>query len=226
MRVAEARPVSTTIGKGNPFFSKGKEKSFFKTGKEDSFFVHSHGPGIQKKGTQESIIQRQESPDEPETKDPKQPITSQPLRRPPRFTKCNLNPEFPDFGCFAGQLKLDVDDNLRNNAHQFYSVATLHPGDKELMWNTFMRYGLGVNLLQTSFRFLGADKKWSNVLSYGTGLAMKSYQFLQSGELKLDIPIPLGNGVNLDIKFDLNVDPNNMRDVRGVNTSVGISGRF
>jgi hypothetical protein len=55
---------------------------------------------------------------------------------------------------------------------------------------------------------------------------MKSYQFIQSGELKLDIPIPIGNGVNLDIKFDLNVDPNNMRDVKGVNTSVGISGRF
>lgn len=180
--------------------------------------------------TEENMIQMQEMPDEPGTKesspDTKQPVPQEPAQRSPRIAKCKVNPEFPDFGCLAGQLKLDIDDNLRSNAHQFYNVASLHPGDKELMWNTFMRYGLGINLLQTSFSFLGVDKKWSNVLSYGTGVAMKSYQFIQSGELKLDIPIPLGNGVNLDIKFDLNVDPNNMRDVRGVNTAVGISGRF
>jgi hypothetical protein len=178
----------------------------------------------------ENLIQRQEHPDTPETKDispdTKQPVAPEPARKTPRSTKCNMNPEFPDFRCFAGQLKLDIDDNLRNNAYQFYRVASLYPGDNELMWNTFMRYGLGVNLLQTSFGFLGVNKKWGSILSYGTGVGLKSYEFLQKGELKLDIPIPLGKGVNLDIKFDLNVDPNNIKDVKGVDTTIGITRRF
>lgn len=124
------------------------------------------------------------------------------------------------------QVKLDIDKNLWNNAHQFYRVATLHPGDDELMWNTFLRYVLGVNLLQTSFGFLGAGKKWGNILSFGTGVGLKSYDFFKNSELKLDILIPLGKGVNLDIKFDLNADPNNLTDVKGVDTTIGISCRF
>jgi hypothetical protein len=179
---------------------------------------------------EENLVQRQERPDETEAKDvspdTKQPVAPEPARKTPRTTKCNMNPEFPDFGCFAGQLKLDIDDNLRNNAYQFYRVASLYPGDNELMWNTFMRYGLGVNLLETSFGFLGVNKKWGSILSYGTGVGLKSYQFLQKGELKLDIPIPLGKGVNLDIKFDLNVDPDNIRDIKGVDTTIGITRRF
>ena len=83
-----------------------------------------------------------------------------------------------------------------------------------------------MNLLQTSFRFLGTDKKWSDILSYGSGIGMKAYQFTQTGELKLDFKIPLKKDLNLDVKFDLNADPNDPTKIKGVDTGIGISGRF
>ena len=92
------------------------------------------------------------------------------------------------------------------------------------MWNTFLRYGLGVNLLQTSFGFLGANETLGTALSYGTGIGLKSFDFFQNGVLELDVPIPLGRGVNLDLLLDLNADPNNLTNIRGVRAGVGFSG--
>ncbi|HTN06763.1 hypothetical protein [Agriterribacter sp.] len=206
-----------------PFFQKENNTNFF--GNTSHFFT-----AVQKKCTsgvqEQNIIQRQEKPDEPVTKETSPGTAPLPTPvRTPRAARCVTNPAFPDFGCFAGQLKLDVDENLQNNAYQFYQAANLHPGDNELMWNTFLRYGIGRNLLQTSFGFMGANKKWGNMLSYGAGIGMKSYQFLKDGELKLDIQIPVGKGVNLDIKFDYNTNPDKPADEK-VNTSIGISGRF
>ncbi len=94
------------------------------------------------------------------------------------------------------------------------------------MRNTFLRYGLGVNLLQTSFGFLGTNERLGTVLSYGTGIGLKSYDLFQNGVLKLDVPIPLGRGVNLDLQLDLNADPNNLTNVRKASVGVGFSGHF
>lgn len=175
----------------------------------------------------QTMIQREPQQEEREPKDiTQQPPSPGPANKPLRADRCMANPEFPDFGCFATQLKLNLDENLINNAHQFLRIASLYPGDSELMWNTFMRYGMGVNLLQTSFRFLGTDKKWANILSYGSGIGMKAYQFTQTGELKLDFQIPLKKDLNLNIKFDLNADPNDPTKIKGVDTGIGISGRF
>ena len=215
----------------HPLFQKGNSKNFF--GSTDPFFSKrtNNNSFIQTKydgfGKQENTIQRQEKPDEPVTKEASPDTTPSPPApvRVPRAARCVTNPKFPDFGCFTTQLKLDVDENLVNNANQFYGIATLYPGDNELMWNTFLRYGLGVNLLQTNLGFLGINKKLGTILSYGTGIGMKSYQFASDGQLKLDIPIPLGKGINLDIKFDLNTSPDKQGDEK-VNTSIGISGRF
>ena len=174
-----------------------------------------------------TMVQREPQQEEREPKDiTQQPPSPGPANKPLRVGKCMANPEFPDFGCFASQLKLNVDENLVDNAHQFLRIASLYPGDSELMWNTFMRYGMGVNLLQTSFRFLGTDKKWADILSYSSGIGMKAYQFTQTGELKLDFQIPLKKDLSLDIKFDLNADPNDPTKIKGVDTGVGISGRF
>ena len=101
-----------------------------------------------------------------------------------------------------------------------------YPGDNELMWNTFLRYGLGVNLLKTSFGFAGANKTLGTLLSYGTGIGLKSYEFLQSGKLELDLPITLGRGLQLNLNLDLNADPNNLTNIKSVNTGIGISGHF
>ncbi|SEM71415.1 hypothetical protein [Nitrosomonas marina] len=141
-------------------------------------------------------------------------------------SRCHASPEFPDFPCLVSALKLDVDDNLRVNAHRFYRVASLYPGDDDLMWDTFLRYGLGVNLLQTGFGFFGTNETLSSVLSYGTGGGLKAYNFFQNGVLELDIPVSLGNGLNLDFQLDLTADPDNLTDVRQVSAGVGLSGHF
>ena len=174
-------------------------------------------PTLQRQGQADVVVTEEISPD-PETS----PAT-RPTGGSPRVNQCYTNPEFPDFRCLAYALKLDIDENLRNNAHQFYLTASLYPDDNERMWNTFMRYGLGVNLLQTSFGFLGADETLGTVLSYGTGIGLKSFQFFQKGLLELDVPIPLGHGVNLDLLLDIHADPDNLTNVREAKAMVGLS---
>lgn len=198
---------------------KGNQSSFFKSEQSNSSNYHS----------ERNMIQRQEHPEPPVTKEASPQSRQSPAgqeTKPTRASKCKSDPTFPDLGCFAEQLKLDIDDNLFKNAHQFYRVASLYPGDDEAMTNTFLRYGLGANLLQTTFGFLGSNKELGKVLSYGTGAGLKAYDLYKTGELKLDIPISLGKGISLDIKFDLTVDPGDPTDVKGVNTTVGIFRRF
>jgi hypothetical protein len=186
---------------------------------------HAGDRGIQRP---KARIQRQEQADvavsEEIPPDPEASPATRPAGGSPRANRCYTNPEFPDFRCLAYALKLDIDENLRNNAHRFFLTASLYPEDNERMWDTFLRYGLGVNLLQTSFGFLGADETLGTVLSYGTGIGLKSYEFFQNGVLELDVPIPLGQGVNLDLLLDINADPHNLTNVREAKAMVGISG--
>ncbi len=182
-----------------------------------------------KSGQGDIVVQRQKQPDATVVKD----VPSNPKRsskksegKPARIGRCNLDPEFPDFRCLAYALKLDIDDNLWSNAHHFFLAASLFPGDNDLMLDTFLRYGLGANLLKTSFGFLGVRKTFGSVLTYGTGIGLKSYGFLKTGKLELDLPIHLGGKINLDLKLDLDADPNDLTRVRRVNTGVGISGHF
>ncbi len=214
-----------TTQNSNPFFYKKVEgESPVKHGPISPFFKGNNGvPTIQAKPETpgNDIIQRQEHPDVSNTTPPSPPVPGS-----YRARKCLEHPEFPNFGCFAQELKLDIDENMWNNAHQFSRVAALHPGDKDMMWNTFLRYGLGVNLLKTSFGFLGAKDTLGTVLSYGAGAGLKSYDLLKNGKLQLDVPIPLGKNLNLDLKLDLNTDPNNLSSIKSVDTSIGISGHF
>lgn len=217
------------------YFNSGKYKPDTSAGKHLLAHELTHvaqqgktGKAGVSRSEDKTMVQLQPQQEEREPKDISQSPTQQPApaNKPLRIGSCLANPEFPDFGCFAAQLKLNVDQNLINNAHRFLQIATLYPGDSKLMWDTFLRYGMGVNLLQTSFRFLGTDRKWSNILSYGTGIGMKAYQFTQTGQLKLDFQIPLKKDLNLDIKFDLNADPNDPTKINGVDSGIGISGRF
>jgi hypothetical protein len=224
-------------GSNNPPVNNSFVQTKLKTDSSEetqSNTLEATGTAVQLKCTscedENKMIQREEQPNTSVTKgtetNPSDPTTPNPTGLSPRLSKCTTDPQFPDFPCLTRALKLDIDENLWNNAPQFYRVATLYPGDSKLMLDTFMRYGVGVNLLKTGFGFAGADKKTANILSYGTGIALKSYDFLQNGVIKLDVPIPLGKGVNLDLKFDLNTDPKNPSNVQGVNTQVGISGHF
>ncbi len=210
---------------GPTLFSEGKDSENTIPNSQE-FSVVSPEFGEQEDG----MIQRQEQPDVTGTEDispdPEESSATRPEGGSTRANRCYTNPEFPDFRCLASALKLDIDENLWNNAHHFYRAASLFPDDNELMWNTFLRYGLGVNLLQTSFGFLGTNERLGTVLSYGTGIGLKSYDLFQNGVLKLDVPIPLGRGVNLDLQLDLNADPNNLTNVRKASVGVGFSGHF
>ncbi len=220
-----------------PFFGKGRDAFFGReTAKEQSPFFEfsksnsfsSDSSSVQMKTIQENkLIQRQEQPDPEETKPVKPDETPPiPLSRKPRTANCSSDPKFPNLGCYGQQLKLDIDENLFNNAHQFIRVATLFPGDNQLMFDTFLRYGIGKNLLETSFGFAGANKKWSSILSYGTGAALKTYDLLQNGKLKLDVQLPIGNNVNFDFKLDINTNPNDKAGEEKFNTVIGVSGSF
>lgn len=235
--ITEPKNVSSGVRTliSNSFLSKKEEGSFFdkKKRQRESFFHPSasfsaHGKeALQTKsdinGHDTLFIQTQKQPGETKEGDPP---NSLPKTNSPRVKKCYTHPEFPDFDCLGYALKLDIDENLWNNAYHFYRVASLFPGNNELMLETFMRYGLGVNLLETSFGFAGADKTLGKILSYGTGIGLKSYEFLQNGKLQLDLPIPLVKGVSLDLRLDLDADPNNLTNIKKVNTAIGISGHF
>jgi hypothetical protein len=237
----EKKSVSTSETETQPFFSKERERTFFDRSRIDrlSFF---NGPNdvaratknaIQRKCTgrekDENPIQRQEQQEPPEQKpespDTRDELAPLPVGRKPRVTKCSSDPRFPDFGCFGQQLKLDIDENLINNAHQFSRVASLFPGDDQLMFDTLLRYGLGPNILETSFGFAGASKGWSKVLTYGAGGALKTYDILANGELKLDVQLPLGKGFKLDINLDIDTNPSEPGEER-FNTSIGVSRSF
>ena len=160
MKTAESKTVSPTIQRkaAGSFFKKGNE-SFFEneiTVEQSPFFnrakstnPYSNEQPVQAKCTSceqnDNLIQRQEQPGETITKDVSSDATESPTPTTGggsfRAKRCNAHPEFPDFRCFAYELKLDVDENLRNNAYRFYQVASLHPDDNKLMWNTFLRYG-------------------------------------------------------------------------------------
>jgi hypothetical protein len=228
-----------TSEEGIGFFSKnGYKGNVIQTGLETGKMNNVYERGadsmkdkvIQRKwedsGHHENLIQRQEQPEPPETK-PVSPDVNPPvpLGRKPRAAKCSLDPRFPDFGCYGQQLKLDIDENLFNNAHQFTRVATLFPGDNKLMLDTFLRYGIGKNLLETSFGFAGFDKKWSSRLSNATGVALKTYDLVNTGQLKLDLQLPIGDNLKLDIKLDLNTKPKT-KDDETFNTVIGVSGNF
>lgn len=219
MKTAQTKEASHSKSDNTLFRAEKRQPFFNAKGNEHPFFSASNHGVIQRDPKPENSVTKVDTPGKENT-------TSTPPKRFGRAGKCNSTPEFPNFTCLTQALKLDIDENLWSNAPQFYRVASLYPGDNQLMLDTFLRYGLGVNLLQTSFGFLGANKTLSTVLSYGTGVGLKSFEYLKSGKLELDVPIPLGKGVNLDLKLDLNADPDNLTKIKGVNTGVGISGHF
>jgi len=233
-KIPSVDPVQNVKG---GFFSKNADSNFFKEdqNKKSSFFNPATDSGsgsevVQRKCAEceqeEKTVQRQESPEEPEQKPSSPEEASPPLSRRPRLLNCSNDPRFPDFGCFGQQLKLDVDENLINNAHQFSRVATLFPGDNKLMLDTFLRYGIGRNNLVTTFQFAGVNKKWSDILSYGTGVLLKSYDVAANGKLQLDVQIPLKKDLNLDLKFDLDTGKDDPSKGTRTEGSVGVSGRF
>jgi hypothetical protein len=231
-KIPSVDPVQNVKGS---FFSRNADNNFFKEeqSNRNSFFnpmIESGNGGdvVQRKCTEcekeEKTVQRQESPEEPEQKPSSPEETAPPLSRRPGLMNCSNDPRFPDFGCFGQQLKLDIDENLINNAHQFSRVSTLFPGDNKLMLDTFLRYGIGRNNLVTTFQFAGVNKKWSDILSYGTGVLLKSYDVAANGKLQLDVQIPIKKGLNLNLKFDWDSGKDDPSKGARTEGTVGFSG--
>ena len=208
-----------------PFFGRDGRDTFFSEAKTESqsFFpstIIQPKLKISQSSQKNNIIQRE---DTKTTETSNKTASTKPNTTAKQTKKCNEDPRFPDFICLGKALELDVSENLQNNGYHFLRVASLYPNDNKLMWDTFMRYGLGVNLLETSFGFMGANKTLSSVLSYGTGIGIKTATLLQSGKLELDYSKELEKGTRLHLTFELNTDPNNLRDVSSVFVGVGFS---
>ncbi len=189
---------------------------------DPSMTMHGNGTGTA------PMIQRQEDEQFTVSPEPDMMITS-PITLGPRTSLpsiCSLNPEFPDFYCLLVNFKRNIDENLYNNAHHFTRIANLYPDDSQLMEDTFFRYGLGVNLLETSFGFLGFSEGWATGLAYGTGIGLKALDFFNNGELILDFQLELFDNVNLDLSFDLYTNPEDYLEVRDAQTVIGVSGHF
>jgi hypothetical protein len=135
-------------------------------------------------------------------------------------------PEFPDFPGLLDALELNVGKNLRENAHHLYRASILHPDEPGLLQDTFMRYGLGLNVLKTSYRFAGFEQGTADKLAVGTGILFKGLTFVQEGEFTLDFQVDVGKGLKLETNLDLAVDPDNVTQVRKAGVQFGLLGHF
>ncbi|MEO0778553.1 MAG: OmpA family protein [Bacteroidota bacterium] len=121
-----------------------------------------------------------------------------------RPAPCTRRPRYPDFLGLLQQVECDVFENLENNAHHFALIQGLYPDRPDLQWQAFSRYALGANILETTTYFLGASPPWSDTyLPYGIGASIIAIGAATSGELTLDVPIPLTDNLNLELNLDI-----------------------
>ncbi len=128
---------------------------------------------------------------------PLSPITTTPP------LPCTRLPTYPDFPGLLQQVRCDIFQNLEDNAHHFSRLQILFPDRPDLQEEAFLRYFTGTNLLETTATFFGADSPWSDIIvPYGAGLGLKTFTFLNSGELILDIQVPIG-GFTLELSGEI-----------------------
>ncbi len=124
--------------------------------------------------------------------------------------------------CFLSQLKMNIDENLANNAHHMYRIGTLFPNQPEMLENAFFRYGLGLNLLQSTYSFLGTQDSMVTPLSLATGIGLKAMTFVREGEFIFDYQLDLPNDFRLEFNIGLNGDPENLLDTSRYQLETGI----
>ena len=95
-----------------------------------------------------------------------------------------------------------------------------------MMTDAFFRYGLGLNVLQTTYRYLGADSTMADVLSYSTGLTLKAVTFINDGAFTFDYQLPLSNNLNVEFSIDLYTMPDDRLQLQSLTTSLGLVGHF
>ena len=134
-------------------------------------------------------------------------------------------PRLPDVPGLVNALSDDIGANLFTYGHHFYRVATLYPDQPDLLEETFGRYALGANVLETGFAFLGADVGTAQALALGTGITFKGVNFLRTGELTIDYQFDLGRDVKLEAAVDLGVSED-FSKVKKVDAGLSVVGHF
>jgi hypothetical protein len=134
-------------------------------------------------------------------------------------------PTLPDVPGLVNALSDDIGANLFTYGHHFYRVATLYPDQPDLLEETFGRYALGANVLETGFAFLGADVGTAQALALGTGITFKGVNFLRTGELTIDYQFDLGRDVKLEAAVDLGVSED-FSQVKKADAGLSVVGHF
>jgi hypothetical protein len=131
-----------------------------------------------------------------------------------------------DFPLFLEKLKLDIGKNLLDNGHHFYQAATLHRDEPKVLEDTFFRYGLGLNVLKTSFRYAGLKGDTADKVAVGTGVLLKGLTFVRQGEFVLDFQVDVGGGFKFETNLQIGVNPKDVSEVRKAGVSIGLVRRF
>jgi hypothetical protein len=131
-----------------------------------------------------------------------------------------------DFPLFLEKLKLDIGKNLLDNGHHFYQAATLHGDEPKVLEDTFFRYGLGLNVLKTGFRYAGFKGDAADKVAVGTGVLLKGLTFVRQGEFVLDFQVDVGGGFKFETNLQLGMNPKDLSDVKKAGVNIGLVRRF
>jgi len=92
--------------------------------------------------------------------------------------------------------------------------------------DTFFRYGLGLNVLKTSFRYAGFKGDAADKVAVGTGVLLKGLTFVRQGEFTLDFQVDVGGGFKFETNLQLGVNPKDVSEVRKAGVNIGLVRRF
>ena len=156
----------------------------------------------------------------------RQPPASPPVSNPPVPSPDPDPAVFPDLPALLPQLRSNLEENLYHNAHHFHATAALYPNDSDKMEETFLRYAVGANFLESGFGFLGFGSTASSWLALGSGLAFKGYTYAADGVLELDYQLDLTDNVKLETNLNLTAAPDDLTEIRAVDVGLGVVGHF
>gem|GEM_PF-2147086 len=132
--------------------------------------------------------------------------------------------KFPDVPKLALALEKNIGENLEKNRHHIDRAVMLHPDDPQLLKDTVSRYALGLNTLETSYRWAGAGKSSAKKLALGTAVLYKGATLATKGELTLDYQLDIGKGLRLEL--NIAIAKGKKPEETQVGVGIGIVGRF
>lgn len=202
------------------YFAKGRYNPGSRDGKHLLAHELTHVVQQAERTGRMPLVQRQSNPG---------PAQSGPKKKsamPPAPAGPVINPRTPLLYNLIGDLKNDINANIYTNAHHFLRIVNLYPENSQMMEEAFFRYGLGINVLQTTYGYLGADSGMADVLAYSTGITLKAVTFINDGAFTFDYQLPLSDRLNMEFSIDLYTMPDDRLQLQSLSTSLGVTGHF